>query len=322
MSMSGIDVAIPVHDSGPELNAVLDSLFAQRLPDGIRMEITVCDDGSGRPAASVIEPDKLSRIRLLRHDDNRGRAAACNTAARAGKAGAILVLDADCRLESADSVQEYLRILAKEVDACIGSVRGSSDGFWRRYQDDVAEQRLRAVDQGQYEVLATPNMAIRREAFEQMGGFSEQYQHYGFEDRDLLCRLLEQGRRIVYRPDLAVLNEDQPSVVSLARKMEAAARDSARVFHLRHPVAYRRSVYFRLDARLHGRALGFLAALTAPFVGLMARSVERLVDVPVLPYRLKKSLVKVVNGLAFLKGSLRRVPDEGTVTEAGRIPPE
>ena len=60
-----------------------------------RVEVIVVDDGSRIPAADVLASIKDPRLRVIRHDRNRGLSAARNTALREARADLVAQLDAD-----------------------------------------------------------------------------------------------------------------------------------------------------------------------------------------------------------------------------------
>ena len=67
-------------------------------------------------------------------------------------------------------------------------------------------------DKGQFDVRepCIPGAGctmIRREAFDAVGGFDEDYDPYGYEDLDLSLRILETGREILYVPEALAWHE-------------------------------------------------------------------------------------------------------------------
>jgi hypothetical protein len=87
-----LTLIIPVYGRPKVLDRALRSVESQTaLPE----EIIVVDDGS--PVPSVIEPDLARRlnVRLVRHETNRGPAAARNTGLRAAQTDWVTFLDSD-----------------------------------------------------------------------------------------------------------------------------------------------------------------------------------------------------------------------------------
>ena len=89
-----ISVLIPVYDCAPYLEDCLLSVLAQPLID---LEVICVDDGSTDGSWKILEEYALMdpRIRLVRHEENRGQAAARNTAMRLARGQMVYMLDAD-----------------------------------------------------------------------------------------------------------------------------------------------------------------------------------------------------------------------------------
>ena len=87
--------AIIPHFNRPEkLRRAVRSVMGQARPDGVSLELIVVDDAS--PAGCDLSfLDDLANVRLIRHEANRGAAAARNTAIEAARGEFIAQLDSD-----------------------------------------------------------------------------------------------------------------------------------------------------------------------------------------------------------------------------------
>ena len=91
MPSAPISVYIPAYNVAEFLPKSIECLLAQTLtPD----EILVVDDGSRDASAEIAT--RYSKVTLIRHEQNRGLAAARNTAFRSARNEFIASLDADC----------------------------------------------------------------------------------------------------------------------------------------------------------------------------------------------------------------------------------
>ena len=108
--MPVVSVIVPawLPDAGHGLPApALESLLAQTLAG---WEAVVVDDGSPLPVAPLLPADP--RIRLVRHDSNRGLGAALNTGLAATSGGCVAYLPADDLI-----TPEHLETLVAALDA-------------------------------------------------------------------------------------------------------------------------------------------------------------------------------------------------------------
>ncbi len=95
--MPTVSIVIPAYNAEPYIPQCLDSLLAQSLKD---LEIVVVDDFSTDGTVSVIQSYSAhdTRIRLIRHERNRGRQQARRTGVMAAQGKYILLLDNDDEL--------------------------------------------------------------------------------------------------------------------------------------------------------------------------------------------------------------------------------
>ena len=207
------------------LQACLDSLRAQT---GGAPEIVVVDNSSAidgetrRPAAG-------EDWQWLRMPHNAGFAAACNAGARATTGDHLLVVNGDVVLQPG-AVGELLGALEADPQAAIagpqiidaaGEVELSARAFPSILtgvlgRSSVATrllQRAGAAPSGVAAALARRPavvdwisgacMLIRRDAYEQLGGFDEGYWMY-WEDADLCLRQAQAGRHTRFVPSAVV----------------------------------------------------------------------------------------------------------------------
>jgi glycosyltransferase involved in cell wall biosynthesis len=191
--MPAISIITAVRNGLPLLERAIRSIQAQTFAD---WEWLVVDDGSTDGTYDAIGSWAAEdpRIRPLRHDQNRGTAAARNTALRAARGEFITYLDHDD--------EYYPDYLAQVVQ-----LQDQSDvlvfGYDMIHDDGDAKGRQSSWDPSQVRgnlflsCIVTPlGVAHRRSLAEQLGGFNELLWHD--EGTDFWRRLARRGARFVY----------------------------------------------------------------------------------------------------------------------------
>lgn len=216
-----ISVIIPTYNRLDYLTTCLESLRAQ--PYG-HYEVIVVDDCS---------QDDMSPARdlcdvFLRNDINLGPAYGRNLAYTRSRGDILLFMDSDIVV-----LEDSLRGMAPifQSDPAIGGVGGSGP-------PDETERDVRHIDGKSYDAfgrsliswyspgkeekpfklydchhLASAFLAVRRDVFEEIGGFDPYFEYMG-EDRELCLRIKTHGYRVISSlPTRAIhfnSNEDNP----------------------------------------------------------------------------------------------------------------
>lgn len=306
--MSTIDIVIPVHNGAQTIRGTLDRLLSLSSPEGWDIRLVVVDDGSSDQTSQLLAACVDERFQLVTLPSCGGRAHARNQGADRARGEVLLFLDSDCRPVADDFFVCLIAGLNAGADIVYGPITGWGEGFWPRYLRGVEAQRAQASEAGDHVLgMAAGNFAVGRPLFERVGGFDSDYRHYGFEDRDLIARLLAERPRVTFEPRCAVIHDAGNTVTNYCTKMREAARWTAPLFSSRHPDIYRRMAYSRLDAglsELQWRALLISASrvLAVPAVGLA----DILVNGPGVPWRLQFFVLRAAAALSYLRGCSER----------------
>jgi glycosyltransferase involved in cell wall biosynthesis len=303
-----IDVIVPVFNAEGRIRRSMQRLLELSKSAAGDIRVLVSDDGSTDDTASILRSFDDPRLRFLRSPSNSGRANACNLGAGAARGDYLLFLDADCQPAETD----YFSVLGEQAAAgaelVYGPIAGTGSGFWQRYLGQVQHRRIRQATHMDHLLgMTTGNLLIRRELFFQAGGFCDAYRHYGFEDKDLIVRLLALQPRVVFDPRLAIRHDAGNTVAGYCRKMREAACHTAPIFFSRYPEAYRRMSYARLDPDLAAQPLrGILRQLGRYGAGPAMWLAEWAVDKPGLPWPMQALLVKLASAVSYLQGAAER----------------
>jgi glycosyltransferase involved in cell wall biosynthesis len=119
-----VSILIPAYNAERFVGAALESALNQTWP---KTEIIVVDDGSKDQTFAVAKRYESARVKIFRQE-NRGAAAARNTALRESQGDFLQYMDADDLL-SPDKVREQVLLLQQYPDyLCVSSARYFFDG--------------------------------------------------------------------------------------------------------------------------------------------------------------------------------------------------
>ncbi len=227
------DVAVIIvnFNAGAHLRVCVESAAADL--EGVPSEIVVVDNASSDGSAASGE--HLLGVTLVRNPGNVGFGAAVNQAARLTRARSLWLLNPDCRVHPG-AYRQLAATIARH-DACAiaaarllnedGSVQASArgePGAWtglfgrhglltKLFPRSVAARRNlpaaglveTGVDSAVVDWVMGACMLIRRDRFDEVGGFDERYFLY-WEDADLCRRLKARGYETRYVPAAQVLH--------------------------------------------------------------------------------------------------------------------
>jgi len=241
----------------------------------LAFEIIVVDNASADGSVEMLGRE-FPQVRIIANASNFGFARACNQGMQAAHGRLILLLNSDTYVRDdviarmADYVRSrpevsmaacQLRYPDERIQYCafrsLGIRQSLFEDLWLyklvpRARRDVL--LLGGYWSGDREVeadwIAGAFMMLRREVFEQTGGFSEDFFMYG-EDSEWCMRLRRAGHRIFYNP-LGVVYH----IGSVSSDVEWTQKERLRLCHLGGLRAYE---------KLNGRALGFLFHLARLF---------------------------------------------------------
>ena len=208
--MTKVSVYIPAYNVADFLAQAIESLLAQTLPPD---EILVIYDGSRDETPEIAR--RYQQVTLIRHDSNRGLAAARNTAMRTARNEFVASLDADCVADP----QWLAELAANLTDPHLAGVGGKlTEGLQRCTAD-----RWRAAHMAQHwgdaplrgpAFLFGCNNLFRKSAVLSVGGYDERMRTNG-EDNDLCARLRAEGWEFQYLPSARATHWRHDTPVSI-----------------------------------------------------------------------------------------------------------
>lgn len=264
-----VAVVIPLHDGEATIARAVRSALGQRPSPPAA--VVVVDDGSGDAGAEVAE---RAGARVIRHERNRGLAAARTTGIRATSEPWLAFLDCDDEwlphhLATLWAMRDGHDVVAATALCCGSDPRQDYIRGPMRRRPVVLRAPGPLVDPQSF-VTVSGAMA-RREALERAGGFRDRYGGL-LEDLDLWCRILERGTGVVspvvgvlYHLHAAQMSRDVSGMhgAFLALLDDCAARGTispARVEHCHGGMAWARARIALADGRRR-QAVAELAAM-------------------------------------------------------------
>jgi GT2 family glycosyltransferase len=194
-NLTSISAYIPAYNVAKFLAPCIESLLAQSLAPA---EILVIDDGSADNSVEIAA--RYPAVTLLRHEKNRGLAAARNTAFRTARCEFVAALDADCVADPtwlASLVRHFQNPKIAGVGGSLSeSVQESVADRWRKAHMPQ-EWGPAAVHNPKF--LFGCNNIFRRSTVLEIGGYDESMRTNG-EDCDLCRRLASRGWDFIYDP--------------------------------------------------------------------------------------------------------------------------
>ncbi len=210
-----VSVIVPSYNSMKTITALLDTLTRQDFTD---YEIIVVDDCSTDNTPQIVKGYNIKYIRLKM---NSGPAACRNIGAQVSKGDILAFTDSDCRVDSDWLSRIHSSLSSEKAHAVMGRLiidkstylgdsisalgfpAGGSLGF----------QKVWKVDNGGYTTsLSSCNCAIKKNVFDNLGGFDETFPYAGGEDSYFAYSLIESGFRIKYCPDVVAYHEARDSL--------------------------------------------------------------------------------------------------------------
>lgn len=257
-----ISVVIPVYNGEDTLAGCIESLLGQSVP---AHEIIVVNDGSSDGTVDVAE---RYAVRLLDLGSNQGAARAKNCGAEVATGDVLFFTDADCHLQSEGLACIQETLVDPEIDGVVGLLGQScpypnfASQFKNLWMHFTYARQPRRVG-----LFFTSAAAIRRETFEQEGGFDPHYAGASItEDIEFGQRLLAKDYLLVIDKRLTVEHQKYYAARGVLRTDLQRARGLFQTY-LRNkaseePRAHYASVpwYFQAGVGVLGLGLGLLLA--------------------------------------------------------------
>lgn len=183
-----------------QVKLAINSILQQTFSD---LEFIICDDGSAPEHYNWLQEycKKDDRILLLRHRENQGLSQALNTCLKRASGKYIARMDAD-DISKPDRFRKQWEYLEEHSDVAMvgtGVELIHSEGCWG--------QRIPPLYPQKEDFLLIcpfihPTVMVRREVYQNLGGYSVETYAERTEDYELFMRMYAQGYQAVNLPEL------------------------------------------------------------------------------------------------------------------------
>jgi len=215
-----VSVIIPTFDHIKDVVACLETIAI--AADQVTHEVIVVDDCSSPSESALLA--KIPGVRYIRHDSNTGFSGSCTTGIEASHSEFVLLLNNDTEV-----FPGWLDSPVAEMDhhpktGVVGSMilRGNmrlqeaggiiwSDGTGAHYgsNDNPVEYKYRFRREVDY--CSGASLLIRRELWEEVGGFDEELSPAYYEDTDFCFSSRKHGYGVVYQPNSLIVHREGSS---------------------------------------------------------------------------------------------------------------
>lgn len=227
-----LTVVVPCYNEAETIGAQLDALASQTCPRS--WEVVVADNGSTDATVEVARSysDRLPGFRLVDASDRDGAAHARNRAVEASESDNLAFCDADDVVAPdwlpviVEALEEHRFVASRhEVErlnpewALAGRGRGQEDGLLTVWYPPHLPH------------ATTTGLAVRRELFEEVGGFDESLLY--LEDTDFCWRLIKRGCELQFVEDAVIHLRYRSTLVEMFRQARNWAYYNT-LLYLRH----------------------------------------------------------------------------------------
>jgi O-antigen biosynthesis protein len=210
-----ISAYLPCYNVERYLGPVIEAILAQSHPQD---EFLIIDDGS---TDGTLDVAAKYPVRIIRHEKNKGLAAARNTAFANAQHELVAAMDSDALAEKnwMESLLEAFQDprVVGSGGRLIEKYREGPANAWRAayLPQDLGVDRIE-IEWPSPKRLGGFGTLFRKEAVLAVGGYNEKYRT-NYEDVDICKRLLQAGHKLVFEPRAVAHHLRQDTVRTILR---------------------------------------------------------------------------------------------------------
>jgi len=215
-----VSIIVPVKNGAATVQELLESLM-QIDYDKNKLEVIVVDGNSTDDTQEIVSKFPVGLLK----EERPGLNAARNTGINHSKGEIIAFTDCDCVVP-----RNWIKRLTEDFRnpqvGCVGgNILGYYDNFLSRYSDESILPVMRIFKKRKVLSSVKPplqypagcNMAARREAIEDVGGYNENLM-YGFDEDELVERICKKDYSMVLDPKVVVKHKHRLTLLELLKQ--------------------------------------------------------------------------------------------------------
>ena len=200
-----VSVIIPYYRRGEVFDRGLDTVMKQEYPD---FEVIVVDDHSQDGLRERLE-SRQAGIKVIELGENRGACAARNAGIRAASGDVLAIIDDDAGFMSHFELTKLVKVFENRPDVHVIAFQICDPATGElRLRDWCHPRSWKEFGQTEFETdhFGEGASAFRREVFDKAGLYYEPL-YYGAEGLDMELRVLDQGLKILYAPQVRIWHD-------------------------------------------------------------------------------------------------------------------
>ncbi len=221
MSRPRVSAVVVTYNSAAFLRETLDALVTQT---GADFEALLWDNASADESLAIAREFEPRGLRVVASEENFGFGGGNNRAVRETGGDIVLLLNPDCILPPGGLRRIAAAMARNPRIAVFGGKQVAPDGETLLHCGGVIDDgaHTRSIgrgqkDRGQYDrprqvdYVGGALMALRRDVWEELGGFDDAFHPAYYEDTDLCARARRHGHQVWYAP-IRVLHHENVSL--------------------------------------------------------------------------------------------------------------
>jgi glycosyltransferase involved in cell wall biosynthesis len=199
MAHETVSVVVPAYNAEKFIGKTIKALQEQTYKD---VEIIIVDDGSSDQTKSIIQT--FQRIKYI-FQPNAGPASARNRGGQEAQSNILFFTDSDC-IPQKDWIEKMMTGFTDESIAVVCGSYGiaNPESVLAKCIHKEILYRHHHLVPDYPKVFGSYNFAIRKNVFNQVGGFNTSYRFASGEDNDLSYKIIQAGLKIFFKKDALV----------------------------------------------------------------------------------------------------------------------